>query len=191
MVLRTLTPLAFIACFAFVSPANASWSLFIAAGGSQYTAGSPIDVTVGTTTQLVFNATNTYGANQNLSVNSGFGLPFTLPASGTNITSNGINGVINLNPGLDGAGSFITVADGQTVTIATMDFTNVGGGTGSNPLFENFQFAAFVTQSSAPFFQNVVFDFAVTAVPEPATAATFGLMVGSAMVYRRRRSDIS
>jgi len=128
--------------------------------------------TMAASTLTILPSTLTLIADQGLSTeNMGF-----------TATSNGIAGSIVTTFTSPGA-----VAAGDSVEIASITFTDTVGGTLENPIVGSFDLG-FGFQTDSGDFGGFGTSIQVTAIPEPATLATVGLVVGTCVCRRRRKS---
>ena len=168
----------FISTFIFAllisTQAFASWAFFVTP--------NPLNLLTSGAGEVGVFATNNFTTTEILVINTGNDFGFSAPGSGANVTGlSGINGVV------EPVTNNQEVSPGETVLLTNIRFTDTAGGTIDNPLSDEFDITfSFNSESTEPFnlFGTTI---VVTAVPEPATVATAGLVIGSCLFRRRRR----
>ena len=168
----------FISTFIFAllisTQAFASWAFFVIP--------NPLNLLTSESGEVGVFATNNFTTTETLVINTGNNFGFSAPAFGTNVTGpGGINGEVapvNNNQ---------VVSPGETVLLTNITFTDTVGGTLDNPSSDEFDITFNFNSESAQPFNLFGTTIAVTAVPEPATVATAGLVIGSCLFRRRRR----
>ena len=130
----------------------------------------------GSVTTSVF-ATHTFTDDQTI-----FSATVDFSGATSETGANGIEGTVT------SFGATGTVSANTAIEIGTLTFTDNVGGTGQNPVIDSFDVNASIVSigNGVNLFEDVL-SIEITAIPEPATLATFGLVIGSCFVSRRRR----